>query len=145
MNLTGVNKGSLLAGTLGAVLAAVWVFVTDLIMEVYPPLNTMGITLPAGIVSGLFSGFLFFKLYYRFIGPQDQSSSLGLYRAMFGCLAGAVSGLITGIAHTFSYDMAPYVPADFLGSGLFGTFLGGITGMVAALVFGPLLEKTADK
>jgi membrane-associated PAP2 superfamily phosphatase len=145
MNLTGVNKSSLLAGTLGAVLAAVWVFVTDLIMEVYPPLNTMGITLPAGIVSGLFSGFFFFRLYYRLIGPREQSSSLGLYRAMFGGLAGAVSGLITGIAHTFSYDMSPYALADFFGSGLFGTFLGGITGAVAALIFGSLLERTAGK
>jgi len=135
MSLKSRNIIAVLVGVLGAVIAGAWVYAVNSFLEVYSPLNTVGITLPAGIISGFLSCFFMYQLYSRLVKPEYFNSQAAFYRAIFGGLAGVLSGVITGIAYLFSYTEVPHVWEEFVGCGLFGALLGGLTGVVATLTF----------
>ena len=141
MSLKSRNTRAALVGILGAVIASIWVYAIDTFLEVYPPLNTVGITLPAGIISAFFSCFFIYQLYSRLIQPEYSYSRSVFHELLFGSLAGALSGGITGLGYLLSFDKVPHVWEEFIGCGLFGALLGGLTGIVATLIFGPILAR----
>ena len=128
-----------MAGVFGAIVAGIWIYAVDVFQEVSPPLNTFGITLPAGTISGFFSCFFVYLLYFKLIDPEDPQA--GFFRPVFGGLAGVLSGVMTGIAYLLSYTEIPHVWQEFISCGLVGAFMGGLTGIVAGFIFGPIFGK----
>jgi hypothetical protein len=90
-------------------------------------------TLPAGVISGFLLCFFLSIVYLRFYPNRIWRSRIG-WGFLFGAFAGALSGLIMGIALIFAgvHDLWWAIPS---------AVVGGVIGFILALLGRSLLDK----
>lgn len=129
-----VFVASLGAGLLGAAITAIWLYLLNTFLVIYP-LRNMGLSLLFGLPSGFVTCFSAYQLYAR------AGFEIG---SLFGALAGAVSGAATGVGWIIAsyYGYLQPVGSELFVNGLVGAMLGIVTGAIMGKIFGPLLAKT---
>ena len=116
-----IRIASLITGIAGGAIGSFWIYLSSL-----EPLT--GIRFPALLIAFVISGFSCFcvsRWYLNFVVEKDWQRAF-LFGSLFACLAGVISGGVTGFIYTLAFGSLSHIPVT---AGV-GAVIGILTGVV---------------